>query len=300
MQEHYELTHDLDNFLKETFTEDKYYEFIELINTINDLNDIPDNAIKFDLLTLESSSFDIMYEYENHQKSEIADVLYQHYLTSLNDYCGKLGFSIDLSVANAIGYILNVLKVIYNILSLDHTWTKNYYDILNTDESNIDKLYDLVTINLPNIDHDFYNSIIFINDEILEDLKSRLEYKVGLVTPSLKNHHINKLKLLADKHIEYLKTYSFNNFLNTTVNLSFGDNLNTLYKYLNKWNDDFDMIAYEVVAYIVFSERLQNPYNEYLTSIHLENVTAIQDNHILINTINSKIKTLLEELNDVL
>lgn len=300
MQEKYQLTHDLDEFLRTTFTEDKYHEFITIVNLINDLNDIPDNAIKFDLLSLESTSFDIMYEYENHQKSEIADVLYQHYLTSFNEYCGKLGFNIDLSIGNAIGYLIDILRVVYNILSVDKTWMKEYYDILNSNENNITKVYELVTHVLPYIDNDFYNAILFVNDNIIEDLKSRLEYKIGLVSSNLEDNHINKIKILADKHIEYLKTYSFSNFINNGNSLSFGDNLSSLYKYLNKWNTDYYMMAFEIVACIVFSNRLENPYEEYITSVHLENVPAINEDNILITKINSNVKNLLLELDDVL
>lgn len=248
MEEKYQLTIDLENFIIETFHEraDTVFNIIQLLYKINSIYSLELNFFMDKLeyrilerITIASEVHDAVLAIELYLKKSIVEFFKRLSVLLNND---EDYFTLEVAE--------DFLNSFMTLLSLDaHNSNEMLSIIENDDIDGNQKLYTLIneysTVNSEKI----FNIILSAGDVVFERLTRHFRGVIHRNDIELNERDINTVSPLINKDRNFGFTRIIKNGLYYGLNeFSFNKYIDTLYKILDSYKEDTVSIAYEIYA----------------------------------------------------
>lgn len=269
MDEKYELTTDLNNFIIETFNEraDTVFNIIQLLYKINSIYSLELNFFMDKLeyrilerIAIASEVHDAVLAIELYLKKSIVEFFKRLTVLLSND---EDYFTLEVAE--------DFLNSFMTILSLDAYNSKEMLNIINNDDiDGNEKLVNIIseyaTVNTEKI----FNIVLSVGDTLFERLTRHFNAVIYRNDAEMNERDINAVSPLINKDKNFGFTRIIKNGLYYGLNeFIFEKYIDTLYKILDSYKEDSISIAYEIYATnflskdkpIVNPEKLQDIVN---------------------------------------
>lgn len=297
--EKFELDEILMGYLIEHMPEERRNQILETIDILDELNDLGTLEIAFDLEELESECVNIIESNTDKDYDVIIDMLTVKFKDSFIGYLEAIGFTMDDEISFL--QIKNMFNVIQTILTLDDDSADEAYTIItNQEQEPIEAICNLLDNYSVMSYIDFFNIIKEVDENLIDNLKERFEYKMFRSNPDIDDNVKKIIEAIGKVDHNYFSTRIVNQAIQEGLIYDVIDNnIKILYSSLEILKNNVNMVPYEIVAtFALSSDTRENIFECFKEDVNLESISWIgEDNnkHIMITELVKELSAKVQQ-----
>lgn len=280
----------VEEFLENYISKDKVKLYYGVIRNIDMLNNLPNVYAEYDLNELDDKLIEIIQEQDTNENK--ATLIHETIKIVAIEHISALGIELIEDRGSIYFYqLVNILYGIFNMLNTNVTGAEFILNTLrdenNEDDTNIAQLLEEYT-SIPAME--YFELIQDIDETLITTLTNYFKDILENYDPALDEETNNGIKSLLEIDPNFNNTDVVKDMLRLGLKPNLlSNNLNNLYFNIHKYENNLDMIPYEIAGTLFLCDDSEQNMMEYLTEdINLDLVEFLEKDedlkHKIMNT----------------